>query len=308
MSEVTENKPQSKIGDHFIHVGLLTEQQVNAIIDRQNEYHVRFGEAAIQLGYLTQQQVQYGLSQQFNYATALTENSSLSKKLVVAHEPFGLESENIRHIRAEISVRLRNKYPFAFAIASAKNGEGKTYLACNLALAFSQMGKRTLLIDGNMRTPSVHQLFGLDNKVGLSTILSERTPPNITQKIKEFPDLSVLPAGPTPPNPQEIMMNNGIRKLIDYFAHDFDIFIFDTPAVTQYADTQTLVEQIGMSVLVGKKDVTAFNDLRDLHEEILTTGTQIIGSVYNDFSPEPAPIDRYEQYWHRFTKWFLKKR
>lgn len=308
MSEITEKKPQSKIGDHFIHVGLLTPEQVDAIIDRQNEYNIRFGEAAIQLGYLTHQQVQYGLSQQFNYATAIPESSNLSKSLVVAHDPFGLESENIRHIRAEISVRLRNKYPIAFAVASAKNGEGKTYLAANLALAFSQMGKRTLLIDSNMRTSSIHTLFGLTNKVGLSTILSERTPYDILQKVQEFPDLSILTAGPTPPNPQEIMMNNGVKKLIDHFMSQFDILIFDTPAVMQYADTQTIVEQIGMSLLIGKKDVTTFSDLHDLHEEITTTGAQIIGSVYNDFSPEDNSTRNYQQFWHRLTKWFLKKR
>lgn len=308
MSDVIENKPQSKIGDHFIKVGLLNETQVNAVIERQNEYNIRFGEAAIQLGYLTQQQVQYGLSQQFNYATAQIDNTLLSPKLIAAHDPFGLEAENIRHIRAEISVRLRHKYPIAFAVASTKTGEGKTYLATNLAIAFSQLGKRTLIIDSNMRMPSIHLLFGLQNKVGLSTILSERTSADILQRVNEFPDLSVLTAGPTPPNPQEMMMNNGIRKLIDHFAGQFDVFIFDTPSASLYADTQTIVEQIGMTLLVGKKDFTTFDELNELHEDIATTGAQIIGSVYNAFSPEDSNTTKYQQIWHRLSKWFLKKR
>lgn len=311
MDNVVENKVQSKIGDHFIEVGLLTEEQVNAIVDRQNAYNIRFGEAAIQLGFLTQQQVQYGLSQQFNYATALTDNSNLSKSLILAYEPFGAEAEHIRHIRAEISVRLRNKYPIAFVIASAKNGEGKTYLASNLAIAFSQMGKRTLLIDSNMRTPTIHLLFGVNNKVGLSTILSQRISPDaadLLQKVPGFPDLRILTAGSTPPNPQEILMNERVKKLISHFTDQFDVFIFDTPAVTQYADTQTIAEQIGMSILVGKKDHTTFEDLKDLQTEITTAGAQIIGSVYNDFSPADTKSSIPEQYWKRISKWFLKRK
>lgn len=301
-------KPTDKIGDRFIQAGLLTEEQVTHIIDVQNKSNMRFGEAAMQLGLLQEQQVQAVLSQQFNYATALVPSDHLDKSLVLAYAPFSAESEQIRNLRAEIALRMSGRTPFALALVSPKNGEGRSYLAANLAIAFSQMKKRTLLIDADMRTPSQHTLFKIDNKTGLSTILAKRTPLNDGQTIASFPHLHVLTAGPIPPNPQEILLEPALRELIASLSDKFDVFIVDTPSAERYSDAQTITQQVGVCLLVGRKHRTGLSELQSLQSEMTTTGAQIIGSVYNEYAdPQDDPLTN-SKFWQWLRKWLKKKR
>lgn len=305
-----QDKPSKtdKIGDRFIEAGLLTEDQVAHIIDTQNRSNLRFGEAAMQLGLLQEQQVQAVLSQQFNYATALVPSDHLDASLVLAHAPFSLESEQIRDLRAEISIRLNGRTPITLALVSPNKGEGRSYLAANLAIAFSQMKKRTLLIDADMRSPSQHKLFKIDNKTGLSTILAKRTAMSDGQVIASFPHLHVLPAGPIPPNPQEILLDPALRELIASQSDKFDVFIVDTPAAEKFSDAQTIIQQVGICMLIGRKHRTAVADLQRLQAEMTTTGAQIIGSVYNEYAdPKDDPLAN-NKLWQRLRQWFKKKR
>ncbi len=303
----SEIKRTDKIGERFIQAGLLSKEQVTHIVDVQNRSNLRFGEAAIQLGLLQEQQVQAVLSQQFNYATALVPGDHLDKSLVMAYAPFSLESEQIRHLRAEIAIRLNGQSPFALALVSPENGEGRSYLAANLAIAFSQMKKRTLLIDADMRSPSQHKLFNIDNKTGLSTILAKRTNFTEGQVIPNFPHLHVLPAGPIPPNPQEILLDSALSELIASLADKYDVFIVDTPAAVRYSDAQTITQQVGICLLVGRKHRTELSELQNLQSEMTTTGAQIIGSVYNEYADlQDDPLTN-SKLWRRLSKWFKKK-
>jgi len=296
-----------KMGARFIEAGLLTESQVARVIELQNSASLRFGEAAVRLGLLTEQDVQTVLSKQFNYATAVS-SESLDKSLDIALTPFGIEAEAIRHIRAELSIRLLHQDKIALAIVSATEGEGKSYLAASLALAFSQMGKRTLLIDANLRAPKQHLLFGLENKTGLSTMLAGRTPISSGTVTESFPHLHVLNAGPQPPNPLEILLQPALTKLIEQLSTDFDVFIVDTPAVLTSSDAQTIAQQVGMCLLVGRQHYSQVAELRQAEAQLKTSGAHIIGTVYNAFTP----VDTLEQsegkgkakkLWQRLRTW-----
>src|SRR5450830_1581735 len=166
----------------------------------------KMGARFVEAGMLTEQNVQTVLSEQFNYATALVPTERMDKSLDIALAPFGMEAEAIRQIRAELSIRLSDQERISLAIVSTAEGEGKSYLAASLALAFSQMGKRTLLIDADMRSPKQHLLFGVENKTGLSTMLAGRTAISAGVMAEGFPHLRVLCAGPKPPNPLEILL------------------------------------------------------------------------------------------------------
>ncbi|MFJ3044984.1 polysaccharide biosynthesis tyrosine autokinase [Herbaspirillum chlorophenolicum] len=294
--------PGDKMGARFIAAGLLTETQVARVVELQNSAGIRFGEAAVRLNYLTEQNVQMVLSAQFNYATALLPRDNLDKSLAIAHSPFSMESEAIRQIRAELSIRLAGHGKIAFALVSPNEKEGKSYLAASLALAFSQMGRRTLLIDANLRTPRQHELFGLDNKDGLSTVLAGRSQFSRGQDAPGFPHLRVLCAGPTPPNPLEILLQPALSNLIDKLAQEVDVIIVDTPAAATSSDAQSIVQQVGACLLIGRQHFTKLEELRQAETQIGTTGAQVVGTIYNQFSDETIPANG-NKYWHYLKKW-----
>jgi len=295
-----------QMGSRFIEAGLLTEAQVAHVIALQTTANIRFGEAAVQLGLLTEHDVQMVLSQQFNYATAQAASDRLDKSLDIALASFGMEAEAIRHIRAELSIRLGQQDKISLAIVSATEGEGKSYLAASLALAFSQMGKRTLLIDANMRAARQHVLFGLENKEGLSTILAGRSAISAGTQAEGFPHLHVLSAGPQPPNPLEILLQPALTHLMQQLSADFDVFIVDTPAAESSSDAQTIAQQVGMCLLVARQHYAKLSDLRRTEAQMKTSGTQIIGTVYNAFT-ERTPLEQIEgkgkKLWHLLRTW-----
>ena len=291
-----------KMGARFVEAGLLTQDQVAHVVELQNSANIRFGEAAVRLGLLTEQNVQAVLSEQFNYATALFPSKNLDPTLAIAHAPFGLESEAIRQIRAELSIRLSDLERISVALVSANEREGKSYLAASLALAFSQMGKRTLLIDADLRSARQHGLFGLDNKTGLSTMLAGRTPIAAGVGAEGFPHLRVLCAGPKPPNPLEILLQPALSNLMKQLADDFDVFIVDTPAAKTSSDAQTIAQQVGMCLLVGRQHYTTLDDLRQTQTQMQTAGAQILGTVYNEFSEDTTPVGG-NKFWNRLRKW-----
>jgi len=294
------------MGARFDEAGLLTEAQVTRVVELQASAGIRFGEAAVRLGLLTEQNVQAVLSEQFNYATALVPSEHLDKSLDIALMPFGLEAEAIRQIRAELSIRLSEQEKISLAIVSTIEGEGKSYLAASLALAFSQMGKRTLLIDGDMRKPTQHLLFGLENKSGLSTMLAGRTAISGGTQAKGFPHLYILNAGPQPPNPLEILLQPALSNLMKQLADDFDVFIVDTPAAQTSSDAQTISQQVGMCLLVARQHHSRLDDLRQTQAQMKTAGAQIIGTVYNEFTEQDS-LDQLEgkgkKLWYRLRKW-----
>lgn len=295
-----------KMGERFIQAGLLNEEEVARVVQLQNADGIRFGEAAVRLGLLTERDIQAVLSQQFNYATA-TASAEIDLSLDIAHMPYSLESEAIRQIRAELSIRLSGQPRIALALVSANDREGKSYLAASLSLAFAQMGKRTLLIDANLRHSSQHELFGLSRKTGLSTVLAGRSSIDENLLPSGFPNLTVLTAGPTPPNPLEILLEPALSDLIGSLSERYEVFIVDTPHTGQSSDAQTISRQVGACLLIARKDMTTIADLHQMQAQMKTAGAQIIGTVYNEFV-EPGPSTLTSRAWARLRLWLARKK
>lgn len=280
--------PADKIGDRFVAAGLLTAEQVRRVVERQQLDGSRFGEAAVRLGLLRDTDVQSVLSQQFRYATALGSSAGIDPSLAIALEPFGAEAEAVRRIRAELSIRLGALPKLALAVVSPSEGEGKSYLAASLAVAYAQLGRRTLLVNANMRTSGRQDdLFGLGARSeGLSTLLAGRSALVPGVQVPAFPLLHVLGPGPQPPNPLEILLEPALERMLAAFAEDFDVFIVDTPAATGSSDAQVIARQVGQCLLVGRRDRTLLQDLERTRVEMVTAGVQTVGIVYNTFEAD----------------------
>jgi capsular exopolysaccharide synthesis family protein len=150
-----------------------------------------------------------------------------------------------------------------------------------MAVVFSQLGERTLLIDADIRNPRQHVLFNLQNRAGLSTILAGRAELDIVERITPLLTLSVLPAGPIPPNPQELLNRPAFRTLLAQLDKDYDIIILDTPAAEGSADAQTIASRDCGALIVARKDYTPVSAVKALFERLAGASSALVGAVIN---------------------------
>jgi chain length determinant protein tyrosine kinase EpsG len=271
------------IGDLIRETRKLTDEQIQQIAAYQREHGVRFGEAAVALKLATRDDVVWALSQQFHYPYALAQ-SVQNPELVVATNPFSDEAEVFRELRSQLLMgTLAPDEPRrALAIASPNPGDGKSFLAANLAIAFSQLNGRTLLVDADLRTPRQHQIFGIDEPSGgLSSVLSGRAGLNIVHQVPGLPSLFVLPSGPIPPNPLELIQRPAFNILLIELLNKFDQVIVDTPAASHGADVRVIASKCGATLVVGREGKSRLEDLERLTAALSKGSMRFAGIVLN---------------------------
>lgn len=273
------------IGAILVESGALTREEVERILAQQREKGERFGETGIELGLLRQDDVDFALSRQFNYPYLRRGESRVSETLVAAYEPAHPRVEALRALRSELMLRWFDdgNARKTLAVMSEARGEGRSYIAANLAIVLSQLGGRTLLVDADLRKPSQHALFGLDNRVGLSTVLSGRAGSEAVQRIRGLDNLSVLPAGVLPPNPQELLARPMFDQLLVQLRHHLDFIIIDTPPATESADAQTVAARAGAALVVARKNSSRLWRVQGITESVARAKIAVVGAVLNDF-------------------------
>jgi len=271
------------IGAILVDAQRLKPIDVDRILAFQEGTNVLFGLAGQALGLLTDDDVRYALSVQFDYPY-LPEDSSLSRELVAAYEPASRVVEDLRALRSQLMLRWFDTGADrrGLAIASAGQGDGRSYLAANLAIVFSQLGERTLLIDANLRTPRQHKLFNLGARAGLSDMLVGRAGSEAVVGITALRDLSVLPAGTIPPNPQELLGRQHFSSFLQSMGENFDVIIIDTPAASAYADAHTVAVRAGAALLVARQGSSSVPQMAHLTQGLRDFGVAVLGSVLND--------------------------
>lgn len=281
---VVSGHGQRSIGAILIDAGKLTLEEAERILRLQREQGLRFGEAATQLGLVTQADIDFAISRQFDYPYLLHGQSEVSEDLVAAYTPFSPQVEALRALRSQLMVRWFDTDPArkALAVVSGARNEGRSFIAANLAVVFSQLGEHTLLIDTDMRNPCQHKLFGLDNRGGLSAVLSGRGGPDTIQRIPSLLDLSVLPAGALPPNPLELLARPLFAKLMGELATEFDVILLDTPAAVEYSDAQAIAACAGAALIVIHKNTTRISQVRRVTDALQGRAT-VVGAVLNEF-------------------------
>ena len=269
---------------HFIRqVRGLTDLEVGEILAYQRANGLRFGEAAIALKLATSDDVLWALSQQFDYPYAAGAGTSLHADLVAATEPFGDEAEAFRDLRSQLLMGvLAEGGRRALAVLSPDVGDGRSYFAANLAISFSQLGGRTLLVDGDMRTPRQHLLFSVDGEAGLSSILAGRAEASVIHQVPGMPTLYVLPVGTLPPNPLELVQRPAAGLLVQELLTKFDHVIVDTPAAVHGADARVLAARSGAAFVIGRRGRTRIRSLQNLIAAVTSSQVRMAGVVLND--------------------------
>lgn len=285
MTDTPKAAASRAIGAILIDTGRLTPEAAERILKLQKEQGLRFGDAAIQLGLLTETDIQQALSRQYDYPYLMPGDDRVSEEVVAAFKPFSPVVEQLRALRSQLMLRWFDAEAGhkTLAVVSAGRSEGRSFTAANLAVVFSQLGERTLLIDADLRNPRQHQLFHLENKLGLSSLLAGRA--ELAQAVVRIPgliDLSVLPAGATPPNPQELLSRPLFNALIATVSGQYDIVIVDTAAGSETADSQAVAARTRGAVVVARKDISLAPQVQALVSSLQHAGVAVVGSVLNN--------------------------
>lgn len=201
-------------------------------------------------------------------------------------------SESFGHLRTQLFA-LTREAPFrTMLITSAEPSEGKSTILANLAFTFAQTGRRVLVIDADMRLPTLHLLFGVENDAGLSQLLQENTPEsaNVIQK-SIFPNIDIIPSGPIPFNPSELLTADRMAGLLAELSEEYAFILVDAPAFLPVADAGILAQLVDSVVLVVALASVSTQAVRATCIQLANFQAQLIGTIVN--KSKPLLFDHY---------------
>jgi chain length determinant protein tyrosine kinase EpsG len=265
-----------------LEAGKIKAEDADRILRMQKEQGLRFGDAAVKLGLVTEDDIRFVLSQQFDYSCLPADSDAVDREVVAAFRPYDPEVETLRALRSQVALRWSTDHKL-LVITSPTSGQGASRITANLAVVFSQLGERTLLIDADMRNPRQHKLFRLQSSPGLSDILAGRANTAIIQSIQGLSNLSVLPAGTEPPNPHELFGRPALGELINEVSGQFDVILIDTPPALEFADAQTISARAGGALIVVRRHHARIADIEAVKQQLAIAGAEAVGAVLTDF-------------------------
>ncbi len=208
----------------------------------------------------------------------------MNKELILNSDPKSVISETIRTLRTNLQFASVDKELKSILITSSMPGEGKSFIAANLAIAFAQSGKNTLLVDCDIRRGRQHAIFGYSNQKGLSNLLLE----DVREKYKEHifrtsvENLSMMFKGITPPNPSELLGSEKNKELIKVLSDEFDIIIYDSAPINGGLTDSIIMSNLVDGVLIVTKDkTTPISVLNETKKSLLNVNANILGVVLN---------------------------
>ena len=211
-------------------------------------------------------------------------------------DPKSQISEGYNALRASLLHSTPAGLPAVLLITSAQAGEGKTTTSQAVSLTLARLGKTVLLVDGDLRRPSIHRLLGLANERGLSTLLTTLDPLESAIQPSSEPRLSLLPSGPVPPSPTELIASNRFRVLIDQMAEKFDVVVIDSPPILGLADAPSMSAMVDGVVFVVEAGRSRRGSLKAALRRLRSMRPNLIGGVLIKFETSQA-ANKYSDYY-----------
>ncbi|TXL66759.1 CpsD/CapB family tyrosine-protein kinase [Cerasibacillus terrae] len=209
-------------------------------------------------------------------------STSAVRHLITKLNPRSPISEQYRTIRTNVQFASVDEELESILVTSSGPSEGKSTITANLAIVYAQQGKKILLIDADMRKPTVHYTFRLDNLRGLSNVLVGE---NSLEQVVEFSgeeNLDVISSGPIPPNPSELLASKKMQTFIEEAKENYDLVIFDTPPVLAVTDAQILANKVDGMLLVIRSGQTEKEAALKAKEALAPAHAKLLGTVLND--------------------------
>ena len=200
---------------------------------------------------------------------------------IVDKLPKSITAESYRSLRTNIQYSSIDKQVKTVVVTSSNAGEGKSTVSGNLAYTFFQSGKRVLIIDCDLRKPSLHRKFNVSNEVGLTDVLVGTSELNkVMKKIDD--NLYLLTTGTLPPNPAEIIGSNTMENFLDECKINFDYIILDTPPILPVTDSKLLAIKADATVLVVRSEISKSKHVSQAFKELEKVNANVIGTILND--------------------------
>ncbi|MFN0084175.1 MAG: polysaccharide biosynthesis tyrosine autokinase [Blastocatellia bacterium] len=207
--------------------------------------------------------------------------------------------EAYRMLRTSVLLSTAGTPPKTILVTSSQPGEGKTTTAVNTAISLAQLGSSVLIIDADLRRPAVHKTFKMQNTRGLSNYLSSKTPIENLILNLPTPGLSVLPCGPIPPNPAELISSERMKDLLRQLGERYDHIIIDSPPLISVTDPVILSTMVDGSILVVQAGKSSRDLVRRARQELAGVGAKIFGVVLNNVNVKKEGYDDY--YYYRYN-------
>lgn len=225
------------------------------------------------------------------------QNNRLFKQrnLIAHNKPKSTIAEQYRTIRTNIDFSRVTGDMKTIMFTSAGPGEGKSTTAANVATVMAQQGKKVLLIDADLRKPVMHYTFQLGNMNGLTTLLTKKCTTEEAIQKTEVDNLFVLPSGPIPPNPAELLSSPAMASFIKHALTQFDVVLLDTPPVMAVTDAQVLANFCDGTVLVVRSGITDKEAAEKAKELLIKAHAKIIGTVLNG-----KPVSKADGYYYYY--------
>lgn len=205
----------------------------------------------------------------------------MNNSLIVYEKPKSPVSEAYRVLRTNIQFANVDMPLKALAITSSGPGEGKTTTISNLAITFAQTGSKVLLVDGDLRKPSIHKVYELSNSTGLVNVLAKQV--SLSSCIQEtfIENLFILTSGPTPPNPSELLQSDSMQKFVADVGELFDVVLIDTPPVCNVTDAAILSSLMDGIILVAASGKVKIENIKRAKDILDKVNANIVGVVLN---------------------------
>lgn len=217
--------------------------------------------------------------------------------IISLSNPKSPEAEAYRTLRTNLQFSTVDHALQTILVTSPNAAEGKTTTVCNLAVSFAQIGKKVLIIDGDLRRPRLHTYLGLSNTVGISNVLTQNLP--VQEAMKEsMLDIQVLTCGPTPPNPAELLNSNRLKELLNQLKQHFDIILIDTPPVGVVTDAAILSTLVDGTLIVVASHQTESDQAVRAMKLLQTVGAKVLGTVLTK-----VPADRKGYYGYQYYEY-----
>ena len=217
-------------------------------------------------------------------------------ELLPHHQPRSTVAEAYRAFRTALLLSRAGGVK-TIAIASSVPAEGKTSTALNLGVVLAQLGRRVLIIDGDLHKPRLHEIFRVSNRAGLVSILAEGATPTDVITQTSIPNVFLIPSGPNSPNPSGLLSSPAMGKLLEFTAMNFDYVILDTPPVSPVADALLLGHVVDGVVLTVRGGRTSREHVTRARDKLLRSNVRILGVLINNLEEEAPVYGRYYDYY-----------
>ncbi len=278
---VTANRIE-RLGATLIRMGKIDGDGLAAILAAQKRHGGSFGKNAVSLGLINPDDMQIALGIESGFIRADGPPQKIPPNLLAARNPYSPEAEQFRSMRTRLVTGKLSSSADLFSIVGAHESSGAPHIAANFATCLAQLGRRVLLIDADLRRPSLHQYFCKKNTLGLADILADNTPTKKTVRQTFLKSLDLVCAGAPSSDPQSLLCRLEMQKHIDYARAQYDHVVVLTAPFGATADGEFVWSMTGNALVVARRNRARLSDLKKMKAVLRDVGAELIGAVLMD--------------------------